>query len=549
MSGAYELLTKFDPQGLRDTAKGWKALARASESTGNRHRNQVNGPLHTRWKGTDADAAFPFMARTEQQLDVVRVEAESVALVLNTVADRMYQAQTNLTNAVHRAQDSGLTVSAEGVVGLPPEEAGDRNDPDAQAARRTLMGLRGEIQARIDTALTDAQRASDQGNTALGRLGADILTTQRSSGAMAETRTDAADVMKDLGLADAYIPDGKDPKQNAEWWKGLSPEQQETYLALNAAKIGSMDGLPATARDEANRLVLDQKLDALQAGTPAAFSLSQSEYDKRKAALQTIKDKLAETANAQDQQHQMFLLGIDPERYGGDGRAIVATGNPDTAKHTAVFVPGTDTEFPGVPGQIDRIRQIQGYATRVANAGEAVSVISYLGYDPPESIAEAANPRRGIDGAEDMRRFSDGLRVAHGEPKSHLTYIAHSYGSYAVGVAARGGDGLHADDIVTLGSPGMGVDHAKQLQIDPNHVWVSEAEDDLTRIAGGLTLGPGPHTIGFGGNNLSTDTSGHGGYWDDGSQSLWNQAKIIAGKQPEVEPKEINIGGFIPIWH
>ncbi|MFE7563681.1 alpha/beta hydrolase [Kitasatospora sp. NPDC057500] len=549
MSSTYELLMKFDPQWLRETAKGWKALARASEGTGNRHRNQVNGPLHAHWKGSDADAAVPFMARTEQQLDVVRIEAESVALTLNTVADRMYQAQTNLTNAVHRAQDSGLAVSVDGVVALPPEEPGDRNDPDAQTARRTLMGLRGEIQTRIDTALKDAQRASDQGNTALGRLGADILTTQRASGALAETRTDAADVMKDLGLSDPYIPDGKAPKQNAEWWTGLSPDQQASYLALNAAQIGGMDGLPATARDEANRLVLDQKLDALQAGTPAAFGLSQSDYDKRKAALQTIKDKLADSANAQDEQHQMFLLGIEPERYGGDGRAIVATGNPDKATHTAVFVPGTDTELAGVPGQIDRIRQLQGYAARSAGAGETVSVISYLGYDPPESIPEAANPRRGIDGAEDMRRFSDGLRVAHGEPKSHVTYIAHSYGSYAVGVAARGGDGLHADDIVTLGSPGMGVDHAKQLQIDPSHVWISEAEDDTTRFAGGLTLGPGPHTIGFGGNNLQTDTSGHGGYWDDGSQSVWNQGKIIAGKPPEVEPKEINIGGFIPIWH
>ncbi|MFD8316951.1 alpha/beta hydrolase [Kitasatospora purpeofusca] len=166
---------------------------------------------------------------------------------------------------------------------------------------------------------------------------------------------------------------------------------------------------------------------------------------------------------------------------------------------------------------------------------------------------EAANPRRGIDGAEDMRRFSDGLRVAHGEPRSHVTYVAHSYGSYAVGVAARGGDGLHADDIVTLGSPGMGVDNAKQLHIDPNHVWISEAEDDMTRFAGGLTLGPGPHNIGFGGNNLYTDTSGHGGYWDttadSDSDSVKNQGKIIAGKPPEVVPKEINIGGIIPVRH
>ncbi|MEV7783184.1 alpha/beta hydrolase [Kitasatospora sp. NPDC088351] len=542
----FELLVKFDPQGLREAAKSWKALAHTVEAVGSRHRNQVNGPLRRHWEGVDAAAAFPFMERTEQQLDIVRVEAEAAALTLNTVADRMYQAQTNLTNAVHRAQDSGLVVSAEGVVSLPPAAPGDRNDPDAQAARRDLAGLGAGYQERIDRALKDAQAASDQGNTALGRLGADILDGKRATGAMAETRTDAADVMKDLGLADAYVPDGKDPQKTAEWWKGLTADQQQTYLALNAARIGALDGLPATVRDEANRLVLDQKLDALQAGSPTSLGLDQTTYDKRKAALETIKEKLDKN-DTTDESRRLYLLGIDPEAYGSDGRAIVATGNPDKAQHTAVFVPGTNTDFNSVPGQIDHIKKLQDVTRDRLKAGENVSVISYLGYDTPESLPEAANPMRGIDGAEDMRRFSDGLRVAHGEPKSHVTYVAHSYGSYAVGVAASGGDGLHADDIVALGSPGMGVLDADQLNIDPEHVWIGEASDDPTRLVGGATLGPSPHIWGFGGNNIHIDTSGHGGYWDDGSDSLLNQAKIIAGQRPTTSSKEAPLLGNIPL--
>ncbi|MFI9329339.1 alpha/beta hydrolase [Kitasatospora sp. NPDC052868] len=546
MSNLYELLVKFDPQGLRDVAKNWKALAHTAETVGSRHRNQVNGPLHQHWEGADAQAAFPFMARTEQQLDVVRVEAETVALTLNTVADRMYQARTNLTNAVHRAQDSGLTVSADGKVDLAPELPEDRNDPDAQTARRNLMGLKAGYQTRIDQALKDAQAASDQGNTALGRLSGDILNGQRVNGAVAETRTDSADVMKDLGLAESYIPDGKDPQKNAEWWKGLTPGQQETYLALNAARIGSLDGLPATVRDEANRLVLDQKLDALQAGTPASFGLDQTTYDKRKAALAEIKKKLEETADAKNETHQMFLLGIDPEAYGGDGRAIVATGNPDKATHTSVFVPGTNTELPGVPGQIDLIRRLQTYAVGAAKEGETVAVISYLGYDTPESIPKASNPMRGLDAADDMRRFSDGLRVAHGEPKTHLSYIAHSYGSFAVGVADSEKGGLQADDIVTLGSPGMGVLTADQLTVNPDHLWIGEATDDPTRLVGGFSLGPSPHIVGFGGHNIEIDTSGHGGYWDDKTQSMINQGNIIAGRKPTTTLKEDPFWGSIP---
>ncbi|WP_405366088.1 alpha/beta hydrolase [Kitasatospora sp. NBC_00039] len=537
---------KFDPQGLRDVAKNWKALAHTAETVGSRHRNQVNGPLHQHWPGADASAAYPYMERTEQQLDVVRVEAEAAALTLNTVADRMYQAQTNLTNAVHRAQDSGLTVSADGVVSLPPVGPGEHNDPDAQADRRNLMSLRTGYQDRINQALKDAQGASNQGSSALLRLNGDILNGQRANGAVAATRTDTAYVMNDLGLADPYIPDGKDPKQNAEWWKGLTPDQQETYLALNAAKIGTLDGLPATARDEANRLVLDQKLDALQAGTPASLGLDQSTYDKRKAALQSIKDKLEETANAKDESHQMFLLGIDPEAYEGDGRAVVSTGNPDKATHTSVFVPGTNTELAGVPGQIDRIRQLQGYGKRFARAGESVAVISYLGYDTPESIPQASNPMRGLDTADDMRRFSQGLRAAHGEPKSHLSYIAHSYGSFAVGVADSEKGGLQADDIATLGSPGMGVLYAEQLTVNPDHLWIGEATDDATRLVGGFSLGPSPHIAGFGGHNIKVDTSGHGGYWDEETESVLNQGRIIAGQKPTTSPKEDPLWGSIP---
>ncbi|MFJ5119174.1 MULTISPECIES: alpha/beta hydrolase [unclassified Kitasatospora] len=546
MSGLYELLLTFDPHGLRDAAKSWKALAHAADGVDSRHRTQVNGPLRLHWQGGDATAAFAYMERTEQQLDIVRVEAETVALTLNTVADRMYQAQTNLTNAVHRAQEAGLTVSVEGVVDLPAQTWDDRHDQDTQDARRALASARSTYQDRINTAVKAAQDASDQGRTALGRLAGDILGEKRGNGGMAETGVDAAAVMSDLGLAGDHLPDGKDPKKSADWWKGLTPEQQESFLALRPAELGRMDGLPSTVRDKANRLVLDQKLDALQAGSAADAGLDQETYQKRRDALETIKRKLDEK-DGNDEAHQLFLLAVDPEAYDSDGRAIVATGNPDKAQHTAVFVPGTNTDLNGVPGQIDRVQQLQKQAESLTRAGEAVSVISYLGYDTPESLPEASNPMRGIDGAKDMRQFSEGLRVTHGEPKSHVTYLAHSYGSYAVGVAASQGGGLHADDIVALGSPGMGVLQADQLNIDPDHVWIGEADDDPTRLVGGATLGPSPHIWGFGGNNIEIDTEGHGGYWNDRSTSLLNQAKIIAGLKPSTSPKEPPVLGQIPL--
>lgn len=177
------------------------------------------------------------MGKTEQQLNIVKMEASTAALVLNTVADRMYQARTNLINALNRAVDAGLNVSADGVVSLPPEGAGEHNDPDAQKARQQLGWDMKGFQSRIDTALKDAQTASDQGNTALGRLSSGSLDPAKVNGALAGAKNAAAAAMQDLGLVDPYIPDGKNPEQSAAWWKGLTPEQQDAYLALHPQPI------------------------------------------------------------------------------------------------------------------------------------------------------------------------------------------------------------------------------------------------------------------------------------------------------------------------
>ncbi|MET9617493.1 alpha/beta hydrolase [Kitasatospora indigofera] len=537
MSSLFELLLRFDPTGLHDAAQAWRNLSHSAQDADSAHRSQVNGPLrHGNWLGRDADYAFSQLERTEQILEIVRVESEVFVLTLNTVADRMYQAQTNLKNAVHRAEEWGLPVSADGSVGLPAQDAADVHDPDARADRQALSARKGEVQERIDKALADAREASDQGAKVLGKLDATILTQPRVFGSAAEAANDVKDVSKDLGLTGPYIPENKDPQKTADWWKTLTPEQQQSYLALYPDQVGQLDGLPATVRDEANRLILGQQLDGLQAGDVRGSGMTYEEYNKREGALRELKDRL-DRQDGEAEAKKLFLLGLDPR---GDGKAIVALGNPDTADHTAVLVPGTATTLGSMPGQIERISALQKIAGDTA-PGQKVSVISWLGYDapevPPESVS-IAGPGRAEDAEEAMRRFTQGTRVAQGDLHSHLTVIGHSYGTTAVGAAAAGGQGLGADDIVAIASPGMTVDTADKLHIDPNHVWIGAADDDKIRIATGLTLGDDPMIENFGGNNINIDTSGHSGYWDRDSQSLLNQGRIIVGQRPDTVAKE-----------
>jgi hypothetical protein len=59
-----------------------------------------------------------------------------------------------------------------------------------------------------------------------------------------------------------------------------------------------------------------------------------------------------------------------------------------------------------------------------------------------------------------------------------MTALGHSYGSLLVGEAAKQPGGIPVNDIVFIGSPGVSVDHANQLNIDPAHVWAGAAAND-----------------------------------------------------------------------
>jgi Alpha/beta hydrolase len=146
----------------------------------------------------------------------------------------------------------------------------------------------------------------------------------------------------------------------------------------------------------------------------------------------------------------------------------------------------------------------------------------------------------GLDG------FQAGQRVSHVGAPSIDTVIGHSYGSTVLGAAASGGHQLAADNVIAVGSPGMLVDHAGDLRLDPGgHVYALRAHNDIISLAGATqwTLGPEPDTPGFGATDLLADPgpawplglpsiAAHSSYWDPGDKALLNMGAIIAGQPP-----------------
>ncbi|GAA0610852.1 alpha/beta hydrolase [Streptomyces crystallinus] len=523
---------------LEAAAESWRNLAKKLGDTQTSSGRRVSGPLHKAgWAGVGADYGFAALEATESKLGTGKTDARLIHAVLGALSTRMQESQRKLRNAVADAEKAGHKVRADGwVEAVEAIDPKYHNDPDYQGVQQQANAGLGGFRARIDAAVLEASTVCTQAAELLYQI--DPFDLDKRYGAD-HAREDAVRVGEFLGLGKKAIPDGKDPQQTADWWAGLHIEDREMYLAAFPERLGIMDGLPAAARDTANRSTLDMQLNdyALREG-----SLGYHErYLYR--SLSKLKDKL-DQADVAPPDKRVYLL-----KYGlaKDGTAVVSVGDPDTAKHTAVFVPGTSHQLDSAVGDIDRAGDLQRAAGRWngTNGTEDVAVVSWLDYNAPElntdSVGSAdlspgiASDHRAKEGAGRLREFTHGLRAAHqGDQPTHLTVLGHSYGSTTVGAADVRGGGLGANDVVVLGSPGLTVQRAGQLHIDPRHLWVGAASDDLvSNLLSGASLGADPKDSGFGAQRMYVDTSGHSGYWDGGSQSLENQGRIIAGKQPE----------------
>ncbi|MFH8986559.1 alpha/beta hydrolase [Streptomyces sp. NPDC017940] len=593
----YRTLKSLEPSEFEDAADGYRATSDRAGAAKDRLENHIAPGMRTSLEGETLDAALKQLKALTQNFHYTQTECGLVAAALNALAHDLASAKRKLDSAVADAQAEKFTVNPDGSVTYPA--AGDKTDgklPEGGTAKGTTDGTAADVYRqsahfnpnpnfgraqeyanRIATALREATEADGKWAPRLRALRADDDLTV--------SHRDWADVQSDTrGLnkgAKEYLetlggpPKDGTPQDNAKWWKSLSEEKRADYVALRPASVGVLDGLPADVRDEANRTVLAEKRSQFQlelnsfppmpmkyqpptSGTTREYR----EWAERTGGedrleflrnsirgMDTIQDRFDRTGQGPDGLPRAYLLGFDP-KGAGDGRVIIANGNPDTADHTAVYVPGTGTDLAGIGGDLKRSDDL--WATTSSKVPDrAVSTITWLDYDVPGSakpvvggdlIPEASNPRWAIQAASPFSEFMSGVQEAQGGPQaSHTTVVGHSYGSTVIGEASKHGD-LASDDIVVAGSPGMQTKHADNLDVENGHVWAMKAEGDAVPALGSLVgLGEDstvPTDPEFGANVMKTDTDGHSGYWDSDSGrpslSLKNQAAVIAGKYDEV---------------
>ncbi|UZI30312.1 alpha/beta hydrolase [Streptomyces sp. VB1] len=343
-------------------------------------------------------------------------------------------------------------------------------------------------------------------NKAVGGAGAGLAIP--GSGA----RVDAEVRDAERAHLSGRIPQNATPAGNKAWWDGLSPEERDRYIELVPERIGNLDGIPVLARDAANRRNLPALIDKLE-------GVDTDKARDQLAGLREIERQLEE-----DGKPPMYLIGIGDE---GNGRAIVSFGNPDASQHVSAYVPGLNTSLDEEFAKND-LGRARDTAIGAQGYDDSTASIVWLGYDAPQlpdkdgaaGYFAVMGTGRAEKGGAAYRDFMGGISVTNQNKDPHMTAIGHSYGSRTVGAAAARPGGIPGvDDIILVGSPGVGVDHAVDLGVGSEHVFVGAAANDpVTKlpsktqvVVGGIGLALG----GPGGAYLGGDLA------DPGDDDLW----------------------------
>ncbi|WP_444971428.1 alpha/beta hydrolase [Streptomyces sp. SAI-25] len=596
-------LEAFKPAEFEEAADGYRAMSEMASEAKDTIDQRITAGIRRRLEGAAANAALRELGDVSKNFHYMQTECGLAGTALNGFAFDMAVAKRKLDAALEDARASGCTVNSDGSVSFPAgRKPGDEKDADAgrvsgsaggnptsDALERQAMNLHPNphyakalgCANRIADALREATEADTKWAPKLRALKADddLVVSDRD---WADAKSDKAGVLDAarpyLGRIEAPPKDGT-PDENASWWKGLTEEQRADYLAVHPAALGSLNGLPSDVRDEANRMVLAEtratyqlELNAIpkepvkygpnpNGGYPAAMITAEwqawrdtyaEDKERLKGVLRgmnAIEDRFERTGRGG--LPEAYLLGFDPVGL-GDGKVVLATGNPDTADHVGIYVPGTFSGIESIGegedhGDLGRNERLWAETSRLT-PGQSVSTITWLDYNAPDNIApQATNGQYADEGGPRLYDFLQGNRAAQETAdgsRAHTTVIGHSYGSTVVGVSAQSGswrDSSAADDFVFAGSPGVQADRAADLGVGAGHVWAMGGPwDDQVVRQGGRLVGLGdnltiPTDSRFGGNIMKSDSGGHTGFFDDGSLSMRNQAAVIAGQYDKVE--------------
>ncbi|SNR41189.1 Alpha/beta hydrolase [Haloechinothrix alba] len=471
----------WDPAVLESAAEDLKAALDQLR----RHAEDLGGSHPREWIGEASRAARTKRGELVDEYEDVTHAAEPVWKQLQDAADAITDLHREQDEADELARryfwritDAGaLESTLDGVEQLDPEFA--------QLRRDTARQLSDAISAVEDKA---------------GEIDAELAAAMRR----AHSPTVFTDEDGDKDRL-ALPPSGTDPAQVSEWWHGLSAEERAELIRTEPAAIGNLDGVPYSARHEANvaripdeRARLQDRLDELRAerselqrGPRRSETSEHREYDER---IERVENKL-DALDALDGQivdgNQVLAL----DTSGAGVRSAVGIGDVDSAANLSVYTPGMNSAVErNMDRYVDEVEELNRYANNMldkdpARRNETAASVVWMDYHAPQTVSSVLSDSRAGAGAERLAGFMDGMQATRADdPPQRLAGVSHSYGTTTMGLALKQTDA--ADAFVTQGSPGWY--GSEDLQVPETERFNLSARGDAVADFGGFVHGGNP---------------------------------------------------------
>lgn len=269
----------------------------------------------------------------------------------------------------------------------------------------------------------------------------------------------------------------------------------------------------------------------------AEANAAAAEADLRAAVARGDDDEVALLRALVEAPGGLILYHRGRDHYG------VAFGDVATAKHLAVVVPGVGHHANFVSDWLPWAENLYGVTVSTA-------VVLWKGYDDPPDLVVAAlelavDDRRVQADAQRLSAFVSTLRSRNDQS---VTVVAHSFGSLVAGEALAHHN-MACDDVVVLGSPGIGVETLEELHLRAGHFFAEKAPGDV--VAGLGAAGADPASVVFGARRLATNAAGrpevveHSNYFTRGSRALENIGDVVMGRYDRVVAQSATVANAV----
>ncbi|MFZ4517126.1 MAG: alpha/beta hydrolase [Microthrixaceae bacterium] len=249
------------------------------------------------------------------------------------------------------------------------------------------------------------------------------------------------------------------------------------------------------------------------------------------AELRRLARRLVDAAREQRRASQVVPAAVTERSSRRDGGRLVQRVGPVDAPVVVLLVPGVGSDRADGPRLA---RDAVGVWAALAPASPGgLAVVSWLGYDPPDTVPGAIDPRPASEGA---RLLAVEVVARRAAGAARVVVVGHSYGALVAGrlAAAPVVPAERPDVVVLAGAPGEGPPGG--LGPVPASMVVVTAREASDPIALAAAVGRplhGPDPVGRL-PRLPTSGRGHGAYLSD--PVLLAALADLVGSVPEPVP-------------